>query len=302
VVEHRAAAAIAVTAALAGGCGRLSFDSDTLQDAGSTDTAPDASCTWGPFGPPQVVFAGANEDDWLGGVSRDDQSLLFGRFSMTNLQEMWIATRDATGFINARVLTEINSTVGDLPSTLTIDGTLWFSTARSGGTGGWDLWTAQRGSTGTFTVVGPVNELNTTGDEDWPVLSPDGLRAYFVRSDDIWLAKRTSLASPFTTLVPIAELNSADKELGLAVSADEREIFFASFRPGGLGNADLYTARRATRTEPFGTPEPITIANTPFDDSFPSLSSDGTTLYINRDTTLGGGRDANVSIMTRTCN
>lgn len=295
-----AALAIAATAALAMGCGRLSFETATSTDADADAAPQDASCTWSPFGPPQVVFAGTNEDDWLGGVSRDDQSLLFARFSGVSLQEMWIATRNATGFINDRALTEINSVVGDKPGTLTTDGTLWFSTTR-GGTGSWDLWTAQRGSTGTFTVVGPVNELNTTSDEDCPALSPDGLRVYFIRSDDIWRAERTSVQSSFSVPVPIAELNTSDKEIGLAISDDEREVFFASLRPGGLGNADLYTARRATRTEPFGVAERLTVANTPFDDSYPSLSSDGTRLYLNRDTTFGGGRDADVWIMTRTC-
>src|SRR4051812_21064658 len=48
--------------------------------------------------------------------------------------------------------------------------------------------------------------------------------------------------------------NPAGWEYAPAVTADGLEIFFHATRAGGLGNADIWTARRPTINMPFGVP------------------------------------------------
>ena len=74
------------------------------------------------------------------------------------------------------------------------------------------------------------------------------------------------------------------------ISADGLTIIFTSFREGGFGRADLYQATRVSIEEPFGPavnlgPE----VNTSAMDNFPSISSDGLTLYFASTRTGGAG-------------
>ncbi len=90
----------------------------------------------------------------------------------------------------------------------------------------------------------------------------------------------TCWTRPFGTAVNVAELNSAADELNVRLSRDERTAYLASNRPdGGIGGVDLYTSVRTFSREPFA--DPILHAlSTPADDTHPSLSSDGLSLYF----------------------
>jgi Tol biopolymer transport system component len=125
-------------------------------------------------------------------------------------QELWF-TSDRNGtyklfhaslvngaFANAMPAQELNSSADEATATLTGDRlTIYFSSARTGSTGGSDdIWTAHRSSTSDgFGTPTPVNELNTATSElsDW--LSPDNCRLYIRRRSahgdaDIYVATR----------------------------------------------------------------------------------------------------------------
>ena len=103
---------------------------------------------------------------------------------------------------------------------------------------------------------------------------------------------------PWTVPVPIAELNSAGaQDDDPSLTADMLEIFFDSDRaPGTLG--DVFTARRASPTAPFG---PVTIVSelaSISDDTGPDVSPDGLTLYMSSDRRTAGDRDLYISTRT----
>jgi hypothetical protein len=72
------------------------------------------------------------------------------------------------------------------------------------------------------------------------------------------------------------------------LSPDELTVYFASTRPGGVGEADLYVATRASKTDPFGAPVLMPNVNTPQSDEFPSVSADGLTLVLSSDRANAG--------------
>jgi hypothetical protein len=81
--------------------------------------------------------------------------------------------------------------------------------------------------------------------------------------------------APFTSVLPISELNSSMTDGALRLSADERIAYFQSNRDGLF---QVYTASRAERDQPFG---PVTRA---FSDGtlgyWPTVASDGVTMVF----------------------
>ncbi|MCB0403060.1 MAG: carboxypeptidase regulatory-like domain-containing protein, partial [Flavobacteriales bacterium] len=69
-------------------------------------------------------------------------------------------------------------------------------------------------------------------------------------------------------------------ESAATISADGNTLFFASRRDGGLGGKDLYMTRKLPNGE-WALPQNLgETINTPYDEDFPNLFYDGTTLYF----------------------
>jgi hypothetical protein len=75
------------------------------------------------------------------------------------------------------------------------------------------------------------------------------------------------------------------------------ELYFTSERAGGFGAGDIWVSTRQSVNDPWGSPANLgSTVNSPYSDSYPSLSSDGLTLYFSdaysgspRPGGLGGG-------------
>jgi len=106
---------------------------------------------------------------------------------------------------------------------------------------------------------------------------------------DIYAATRPDLASPWSTPVPVPELNSRSNDHLLCVAGNGLTMILTSGR-GGLGD-DLWQATRVHASLPWNAPIPLTILNSPGFDGDPSLSSDGLELFFSSDRagSLGGG-------------
>src|SRR4029434_4271328 len=88
-----------------------------------------------------------------------------------------------------------------------------------------------------------------------------------------------------------AALSSPQSDLSPAIRHDGREIFIASNRPGALGLNDLWVATRRTIFDVWSDPIHLGfLINSVSNETFPSLSSDGRTLFFNanRSDSLGG--------------
>ena len=101
---------------------------------------------------------------------------------------------------------------------------------------------------------------------------------------------------PFGAAVAVASLNTAGAEDDASFTADQLEAFFDSGRAGGLGGGDIWTAKRAVATDPWGTATNVGVLNTSGDDATPEVSRDGLTLYY---VTNGAAGAKDVFISTR---
>ena len=131
---------------------------------------------------------------------------------------------------------------------MSFDGlTLYFSSLRSGGAGGDDLWSSTRAST-SVPFGAPVNlaEINSADSESGPASSGDGLTLFFASDRDgdlnLWMASRESVDDAFGAPVPVDNVNSNDVDKDPAISWDGTELIFVSHR---TGDDQLW---RATRT------------------------------------------------------
>ena len=76
-------------------------------------------------------------------------------------------------------------------------------------------------------------------------------------------------------------INSPSRDYGACVLADGLELYFCSERPGGLGAADIWVSTRQSIDDSWDPPTNLgSTVNSPYSDSYPSLSSDGLTLYF----------------------
>ena len=75
-------------------------------------------------------------------------------------------------------------------------------------------------------------------------------------------------------------VNSNEFESAATISADGNTLFFASKRDGGLGGKDIWMTRKLP-TDEWAEPQNLgSNINTPYDEDFPNLFYDGSTLYF----------------------
>jgi hypothetical protein len=265
----------------------------------------DAGLVWSPFAAP-VRFAELDDstDDWLGSLSSDETTVLFNRWIDTTLvNDLFIATRADrfSAFNPPTPLDMLNTTSDEERPSLTRDGlTLFFSSDRPGGEGNRDIWMATRDAVGD-PFDGPINvsELNSPGTEQGPEISSDGLRLYFDDFGRIYVAERASAADAFGPPTPFLELDApGSDDRFITLTDDELTAVFASERGGG-SRLDLYLTTRSSLTAPFGEPQRIDEVSSAFDDTQPHISGDGARLYLNYNTAMEGGRNADVWVAER---
>jgi WD40-like Beta Propeller Repeat len=124
---------------------------------------------------------------------------------------------------------------------------------------------------------------NTALDEQGPsYVKTGGPALYFSSGPDIYVSKRHGDGS-FGPPRAVAELNTAAMDIQPNVRHDGREIVFASNRGGATTGQDIWTATRDDVNGRWSDPVNLGSAvNTSANETRPSLSWDGTTLYFGR--------------------
>ena len=126
---------------------------------------------------------------------------------------------------------------------------LYFSSGRSGGYGGKDIWVTHRSIAGKWSRpenLGPT--VNTNGDESCPFIHADNQSLYFNSTGhpgygmtDLFVSKKTAddkWGTPENLGYPI---NTIDDEGSLIVSSDGKTSYYASDGADTRGGLDLYS-------------------------------------------------------------
>lgn len=291
-------------------CGRIGFDP---RDGGERSDA-ESLCEWGPFAAPVPLPGAINStaDDWSPAPTRGGLEVYFYSYRPPNIgAAIWRASRPtlADPFAAAAQVAEVEGMGQQERAPVLSDDALDLVFERDP-VGNGDLFETTRATTNdTFAPPVPLAAVNSATTDADPWLSADGLRLVFASSRigpnqhglDMFETTRPDRASPFAPPVELHELDSDDDDFSPTLSADGREIFFASRRAGGRGGADIYTARRAAPGQPFGPPRLVPELSSPMDDVGTRLSVDGATLYLNYNARANGGANADLASATRRC-
>jgi Tol biopolymer transport system component len=148
----------------------------------------------------------------------------------------------------------------------------------------------------TFDAGTAIAELDTSGYERDPFLSPDETTVYFSSSrsdsmptagDDIYTATRLTATGTFTTPVKYASASTATgSETKMSITADGKDLFVGSSQNGGAGGVDVWEATGATPFV-FGTLSRtrVMMLEDSGNQQDPVISSNGLHLYDAPDTT-----------------
>jgi len=83
------------------------------------------------------------------------------------------------------------------------------------------------------------------------------------------------------------------------ISEDGLELYFASDRAGGLGNADIWRIQRASIGSSWSAPEAVLALSSPSRENTPALSRDALTMWLSSDR-AGDPTDEDIYVATRT--
>ena len=127
---------------------------------------------------------------------------------------------------------------------------LFFVSDRDGGQGGLDLWMSKKTSDGEW---GEPNNLgstvNTEYEERAPFFHPDGRTLYFSSEGHnamggLDIFKTTLTDGQWSKPVNIGyPVNTTDDDVYFVMAADGRTAYYASSKPGGYGEKDIYSIR-----------------------------------------------------------
>ncbi|QQR89961.1 MAG: PD40 domain-containing protein [Myxococcales bacterium] len=240
---------------------RLYFSSDRPDGAGKTDlyvaTRSTIGASYSSVVPLSEINGTSSEDN--PSVWNADTELAYGTWSTWGVDGTLIhATRStASGqftLSTAGIFDAINrSDSAQLEIAVTEDGLLAVFTSNQTGTGDFDLWQTTRQTTSeAFAAPTELTELNSTFLDAFATLSRDGLSVYFnsqrsggLGMADIYTASRTSRSEAFSAPVAVPGVNSSGIDATPALSADGLTLYFASDRPGGQGDVDLWMSTRS---------------------------------------------------------
>jgi hypothetical protein len=219
--------------------------------------------------------------------------------SMVAIVVLFCGTRGANAYVGFGKPTNLEPVIPvldgqtDAIDCLSDDGLeMYISTARPGGQGNADLWILKR-ATSDSAWTAPENlgpAVNGPGNDLLACLSADGLTLYFCSDRphgddnryDIFLTTRAKKTAPWGPAVNLgATINSPTTDSEPWISRDGLELYFASYRSGGSGRADIYMSKRTRTDAPWGDPVNLgTVVNSTYNEQYLSLSSDGLVLLF----------------------
>lgn len=174
--------------------------------------------------------------------------------------------------------------------TLGPDGkTLFLSTLKSPGVGGFDIWMCERKGAGWGEPKNLAVPINSKSNEACATLTPDGTTLYFQRCEKmdqqsasgckIFMAKKKSNGQWNEPVELPANINTGNSQTPRILADAETLIFSSDKFPGNKGGMDLYLTRFSNGD--WTSPQPLDFVNTQKDDQYVSVNGVGR--YLLRD-------------------
>lgn len=251
----------------------------------------------GIFGTPVIVpgLAANGYDDFKETLTADMLELYFcsDRPGGPGNQDIWVSTRTATSapWGTPSCVTELSSAYHETGTAVSADGlTIWLSSDRPGGKGGYDIWTSTRASRdSSWSTPTTVTELDTAGDE-FPraptasgLVMPPSYRSAPNNQYQTYMTSRPDAAAPWSKAVRLTEVDTSNINTDAFLTDDELALYFSSDRTVA-GDQDLFIGTRSDKTAPFGSFAPLSELNVRGkQDRDPWLSPDGHVIYFSSD-------------------
>lgn len=220
-------------------------------------------------------------------ISLDGSSILFTSDYGNEGLMMYFSQRESGDWKQPAELPRYLNTRLNLLSgySLSADGkTLYITSAKSGGVGGFDLWASElKGSTWS-----PITNLflpvNTKGNEGCATFTPDGNTIFFMRCDrmdmqkadkcKIFMAKKKPGTNQWEEPAELpAHINTGNSQTPRIAADGETLIFSSDKISPNQGGMDLYVTKLKNGT--WSAPLPIPDVNTEKDDQYVSLQANG---------------------------
>ena len=157
------------------------------------------------------------------------------------------------------------------------------------------------GALGVVTFEPPVvieAVANAGAFEDDPTVTADLLELVFntdrdttsYNDDSLWVSTRATPSDPWGPPHAVAELNTSGyQDTTPGIEGDGLTIWFASTRPGGVGQYDLYKSTRPDRTSAWTVPAAVTELNTMSQEVAPQVTQSGLLMVAETDRPGGAG-------------
>jgi Concanavalin A-like lectin/glucanases superfamily/WD40-like Beta Propeller Repeat/Dockerin type I domain len=246
------------------------------------------------FGTPVNLGPAVNSmgSDGSPDVSADGLTLYFDSLRADGLGswDIWMTTRQTTNSEWGPAVplpSPVNSYYSDSGPSISADGlSLYFASERFGGYGGPDLYVAPRRTIeepwGTPVNLGPI--VNSSSYDNHPSISADGLTLFFESARDggydIYVTQRATTDSEWIAPMSLGPAtNTIYNELSPDISSDGLSLFFD--RRGATGDRDIWVLARNPRSD--GPTVAVNLGppvDTGYEDTDPSISADGRTLYF----------------------
>ncbi|MFZ1806611.1 MAG: hypothetical protein WAU36_05290 [Cyclobacteriaceae bacterium] len=221
-------------------------------------------------------------------ISLDGNSLLFvsDNSDENQLTLFYTTKKDAVNWKDPVMMPKtVNNRLTFLHGfALSADGkTMYLSSLKSGGLGGFDILVSQQ--RGTFWAE-PINlglPINSLGQEACPSIAPDESALYFMRCEKMdhksassckILVSKKSRMGKWEAPVELPDyINTGNSQSPRILGDGETLIFSSDQLPQNKGGMDLYLTK--LEGDVWSQPMPLSFANTPKDDQYVSASSLG---------------------------
>ena len=229
------------------------------------------------------------DPEYLPSLTAEGKYLLFTRRDQNRDENYYLSERKDSVWSKAIPVEALNTQNLEGAASLSPDGIFFVFSSEDReemkGEGNFDIWYATAKGPGQYAGTKRFGKnVNSTAWDAQPCLAANGNELYFASKRpgsaggmDLWMCKREG--SGFGPATPLTSLNTPGDEQVPFVHPDGQTIYFTSNGLPGMGDADIYYARRqadGSWGKPINLGYPI---NTKADEGAMTVTLDGRTAY-----------------------